>query len=366
LGFVDLLLYTFQLGSMERLLDDQEYLESHDRDGMLSALTRFPLSAKMAIRDAEKLELNGITKKINNLVAVGMGGSAVGGILLRDWLRNISKTPIFVSLGNSLPAWVDENTLVYAVSYSGNTEETLSQYHQALEIGCPLICFSSGGELSNNASLRKIPLVRFPKGYMPRGAIAFQFFGIAAVTRNLGLIGDDAWMEVDEAIGITESLSMEMGPEILTDSNFGKALAEKIKDYIPYVYGSSLYEGVAYRYSTQLNENSKSPASALFFPEAFHNSISAREAPPELLEQVCALIIRDRLEEGTMAAKIDRFIELIAERFGKVVEIEARGEGRLARMISAMCIGDFASVYLGMLYGHDPSSNDSIDALKEL
>jgi glucose/mannose-6-phosphate isomerase len=256
--------------------------------------------------------------------------------------------------------------LVYAVSYSGETEETLSQYRQAVEIGCPLICFCSGGRLSQSASLRKIPLLRFPKGYKPRGAIAFQFFGLAAVTRNLGLIDDKTWGEVEEAIEVAKSLSEEMEPGTPTDSNPGKALAESIRDYAPYFYGSSIHEGVAYRYCTQLNENSKSPASAGFFPEAFHNSVMAREAPPELLEKACAVIIRDLLEEEATAAKIDRFSELLAEGFGGVVEVEAMGEGRLARMISALYVGDFASVYLGMLYGKDPSTNDSIDALKKL
>ncbi len=362
---VDFLLHPPQLRDMEHLLDDPEYLKSHDRDDMLSALTRFPSSAWKAVRDAEKLELGGVSKKtFDALVVAGMGGSAVGGILLRDWLRDVSKKPIFVSRERRLPAWVDESTLVYAVSYSGNTEETLSQYHQAIDIGCPLVCFCSGGTLSRSASLRKIPRLRFPKGYKPRAAIAFQFFGLAAVTRKLGLLDDATWGEVEEAIEVAKSLSLDMGPEAPTDSNPGKSLAESIMGYTPHFYGSSLYKGVAYRYSTQINENSKSPASAAFFPEAFHNRVMAREASPELLEKVCAVIVRDPLEEEAMSAKIDRFTELVAERYGRVVVVEAMGEGRLARMISALYIGDFASVYLGMLYGRDPNTTDSIDALK--
>lgn len=351
---------------MEHLLDDPEYLKSHDRDDMLSVLTRFPSSAREAVRDAEKLELGGVSREVETLVVAGMGGSAVGGILLRDWLRDVSKTPIFVSRGSRLPAWVDEDTLVYAVSYSGNTEETLSQYHQAIDTGCPLICFCSGGKLSQSASLRKIPRLIFPKGYKPRAAIAFQFFGLAAVTRKVGLIDDETWGEVEEAIEVAERLSEEMDPETPTDSNPGKALAENILGYTPYVYGGSLHRGVAYRYSTQFNENSKTPASHGFFPEAFHNRVMAREAPPELLEKVCAVIIRDPLEEEAMAARIDRFTELVAEGFGRVLSVEARGEGRLARIISALYIGDFASAYLGILNGKDPSTMESIDALKRL
>ncbi len=352
---------------MGHLLDDPEYLKSHDKDDMLSALTRFPSSARKAIRDAEKLELGAISNKaFDALVVAGMGGSAVGGILLRDWLRDAAEIPIFVSRGSRLPAWVDEDTLVYAVSYSGNTEETLSQYNQAVDMECPLVSFCSGGALSRSASQRKVPCLRFPKRYHPRAAIAFQFFGLAAVTRKLGLIDDATWGEVDEAIEVAKTLSGEMSPDKPTDSNPGKSLAESIIGYIPHFYGSCLLEGVAYRYSTQFNENSKSPASASSFPEAFHNRVMAREAPPELLEKMCAVIVRDPFEEGGLSAKIDGFTELVAESFGRVVKVEAIGEGRLARMISALYIGDFASVYLGMLYGKDPNTTDSINALKSL
>jgi len=348
-------------------LDDPDYLKSHDRDGMLLALTRFPSSARKAMRDAEKLELGALSgKAFDALVVAGMGGSAVGGILLSDWLRDVAEIPIFASRGSRLPAWVDESTLVYAVSYSGNTEETLCQFRQALDVGCLLVCFSSGGTLRRAASQRKVPCLRFPKGYHPRAAIAFQFFGLAAVTRRLGLIDDATWGEVEESIEVAKALSGEMSPDKPTASNPGKSLAESIMGCVPCFYGSRLLEGVAYRYSTQFNENSKSPASASSFPEAFHNRVMAREAPPELLERICAVIVRDPSEGEAASAKIDRFVELLSERYGRVVEVEAVGEGRLARMISALYIGDFASVYLGMLYGKDPNTTDSIDALKAL
>jgi len=351
---------------MKHLLDDKEYVRSHDRGDMLSVLRHFPSSSRKALYLADELDLDFMPKKIISIVVAGMGGSAIGGILLKDWLRDVSKTPIYVSRKYRLPTWVNDSILIYAVSYSGNTEETLSQYRQAVNIGCPLVCFCSGGKLSQNASIRNIPYIKFPEGYQPRAAIAFQFFGLASVTNNLGIISNEIWEEVEEAISVAEGLSKEMDPRTPLDSNPGKDLAEGIMGYTPYVYGSSLHEGVAYRYSTQFNENSKSPAYSSFFPEAFHNSIMAREAPPGLLKNACAVIINDPHEEEALAAKIDKFTKLLEERFGKVVKIEARGEGRLARMISALYIGDFASAYLGILYGKDPSTTESISTLKKI
>ena len=347
-------------------LNDPQYLQAQDPGNMLQAISRLPKDARKAIGDAEKLSLPRLkTKSLKGLLVAGMGGSAVGGLLLRDWLSDRSATPIQVSRGYHLPAWVDEDTLVYAVSYSGDTGETLSQYQEALNRGSTLVCFCSGGKLSRSASLRKTPCIRYPKGYKPRAAVAHQFFSIATVSRRLGLVDDETWGQVDEALRTLDALSREMDPGTPTAFNPAKRLAESLKGYIPFVYGGEIHETVAYRYTTQFNENSKSPAAHNFMPEAFHNSVMAREAPRELLERCCAVIIRDP-EEESLSPRVDRFTELVSESFGRVIEVDAAGQGRLARILSALYIGDFASAYLAVLYGRDPSSMDSIESLKQV
>jgi glucose/mannose-6-phosphate isomerase len=351
---------------MAASLDDTKNLRAFDTGNMLEAIAEYPQNARKAIRAAEKLSLDKLeSKKITGLIIAGMGGSAVGGLLLRDWLRDRSLIPIQVSRGYSLPAWVNENTLVYAVSYSGNTEETLSQYREAMDRGCPTICFSSGGKLRQSASLEKVPQIIYPKGYQARAAITYQLFSIASVSRRLGIIDDETWSQVDEALKVLKDLSRQMKPDSPTSSNPAKRLAESIKDYIPFVYGGEAHETVTYRYTTQFNENSKCPASHNFIPEAFHNSIMAREASRDLLSRCCAVIIRDS-QDGRLSLKMDKFTELISESFGKVIEVEATGEGKLARIISALYIGDFASAYLAILYGKDPSSTDSILSIKQI
>jgi glucose/mannose-6-phosphate isomerase len=192
----------------------------------------------------------------------------------------------------------------------------------------------------------------------------YQFFTIAVVLKKLGLIGE-SWSEVEEAIKVVANLRKELQPGTLIKNNPSKHLALEVRDYIPLIYGSSIHEAVAYRYNTQFNENGKSPAGTNFFPEAFHNSVMAGEGRKELLRHLCALIIRDPLETPQMAAKINRFIRILKTSFAKVVEVEARGQGRLARILSAMYIGDYTSIYLGLLYGKDPSTTDSIDTLKK-
>ena len=352
---------------MRRTLDDLSSLRRYDSQDMLAKIGRTHQNARETIHDSMNTKLEGLVdRKFKALLIAGMGGSAVGGLLLRDWLVNTCGIPIIVSQGYHLPAWVEEDTLVYIVSYSGNTEETLTQFKEAIERGSSIVCFSSGGKLSKEASINGVPLISFPKNYQPRAAIAFQFFSLATVTKRLGFIDDKTWAEVDESIKVIETITEMMRPETPTEKNPGKELAERIKGHIPFIYGGGLYTGVAYRFCCQFNENSKSPAASSFFPEAFHNSVMALEADIRLLEKLCLIIIRDVQDEEKMQSRTTRFKRLFSDRGCPTFEVKVKGKSRLARMLSALIIGDYTSVYLGLLYGHDPSSTDSITLLKQV
>jgi glucose/mannose-6-phosphate isomerase len=350
--------------AMSSVLDDAETVSRLDPDGMLKAITDFPLSARKALANTEKTKINIKGIEYTSLLIAGMGGSAVGGLLLRDWLRDSLEIPVEVSRGYNLPAWVNQKTLIYAVSYSGNTEETISQYHEALKLGCTIVCFCSGGILEQLAKENHQTLVRFPTGQQPRAAIPYQFYNLAGVTRRIGLIDDKKWSEVEESINVVEALCEDMEPTVSHEVNLGKQLATEVKDYIPFIYAPRLFENVAYRYSTQFNENSKSPAATNFYPEAFHNSVMAREGSEEILSSICAVIIYDPLESQRLNKKIKVSLELMEETFGKIVTVEAKGESNLARMMSALIQGDYVSAYLGILYGIDPSTTESIELLK--
>ena len=351
---------------MESILDQPERMEALDRGGMLEALRRFPESCKEAVEAAEGLPLDGLPRREFKAVAVaGVGGSAIGGLLLRDWLLNSCPVPIHVSRGYHLPRFVGGETLVFTVSYSGNTEETLSALHEALERKCTVIALTSDGEMQRLSAERGMPLLALPRGMQPRAALPNQFFSLATVMRRLGL-ASEAWGEVAEAFEVLEELRDDLAPETPAAENTAKRLALDLMGLVPFVYGPRLFEAVAYRISTELNENGKVPAASGFFPEAFHNAVMGCEGPEEMLRSVCALIIRDPEGSPGMRRKIDGFKELLESGGVRVLEIRARGRGRLARMFSALYIGDYVSTYLGLLYGLDPSSTGSIDALKRL
>jgi glucose/mannose-6-phosphate isomerase len=348
---------------MNTLLDDVEAMGKVDPRGMLDVITALPESAEDAIETAEKVNIK--YRRFRNLVVAGMGGSAVGGLLLRDWLAGTSTVPIVVSRDYALPGFVSRDTLLFAVSYSGGTEETLSSYEEARAKGAKIVAFTSGGEMVKKTRAARITTCKLPTGYQPRAAIAHQFFTLAVAARKAGITGD-CWWEVKEAIDTLKRLREGMRPDVPTKDNPAKKLALELKGYTPIVYGSHIHEAVAYRWNTQLNENGKSPGASTFIPEAFHNATVASEGDPAVLHHLCAVFLHDPADGERLKAKTRRFIDLLKPGFGKILEVEASGEGRLARMLSAMYIGDYASTYLGILYGKDPSTVESINRLKQV
>jgi glucose/mannose-6-phosphate isomerase len=187
----------------------------------------------------------------------------------------------------------------------------------------------------------------------PRAALHYQYICLAVIAKKLSLLNNNG-EDIDEAIEILEKMRDELTIEP-PNRNIAKMLARELKGYIPFVYGSHLLKGVAYRYSTQFNENSKTPAYAGHFPEAFHNAVMISEA---------VLFLRDSTENNRK--KIDGFKKLLETRNVRIYEVKARGEGKLARILSTLYLGDYVSTYLGLLYQVDPSSVNSITAIKQI
>jgi glucose/mannose-6-phosphate isomerase len=348
---------------MNSPLDDLENVGRVDPRGMLDVITALPESAEDAIETAEKVKIK--FRRFKSLVLAGMGGSAVGGLLLRDWLAPTSPVPIVVSRDYCLPGFVGRDTLLFAVSYSGGTEETLSSYEEAKVKMAKMVTFTAGGEMEKRARADRITTYKLPAGYQPRAAIAHQFFTLAVAARKAGIVGD-CWWEIREAIDTLKKLREGMRPDVPTKDNPAKKLALEMKGCTPIVYGSHIHEAVAYRWNTQLNENGKSPAASTFIPEAFHNATVASEGDTAVLKHLCAVFLNDPADGERLKAKTRRFIDLLKPGFSKILEVEASGEGRLARILSAMYVGDYASTYLGILYGRDPSIVESINRLKQI
>jgi glucose/mannose-6-phosphate isomerase len=344
------------------ILDDIDRIKRIDKSDMLSFCVEASKHYNMAAKLAEKLSIS--YPKPQTIIMAGMGGSAIGGELLKDWSRDRIGVPVEVCREYSLPAYADKSTLVLVVSYSGETEESLSVFLEALKRKCMIVCISSGGKLHEIAEKLNVPSLCVPPGMAPRATLPYMFMPMPILLKKLGLVSEVA-SEISETTRILKRVSDANSPRKPLKENFSKTLASNIRGTVPVVYGFGFYRAVAQRFKTQFNENSKIPAKWEYFPELDHNEIVGWEAVKELAKCFSVILIRDSDEPESFRHRIEATKELIHEQSVGMFEVQAHGESSLAKMCSVICIGDFTSVYLAILRGIDPTPVKTISLLKE-
>lgn len=344
------------------ILDDVKNIRSMDRSGMIS----FCLNSAKLYREAAALagEIKINLPKPETIVVTGMGGSGIGGDLLKDWAKKRTTVPIEVNKDYELPEYAGKKTLVFVTSYSGDTEETLSAFLDALKRKCMVFCVSSGGALIENAERLGVPYLRVPGGMPPRAALPYMFVPLLMYLEKAGLV-EGASKELAEAMQVLEKISQDNASSKPTVENYSKVLALNIGKTSPVIYGFGFYRGVAMRLKQQFNENSKVPAKWDVFSELNHNEIVGWERAEELGECFSAVFLRDHDEPDAIQSRIEVTKELVEQAGVGVLEIWAQGKSSLARMISTILVGDFTSVYLSVLRGVDPTPVKTVNFLKD-
>lgn len=355
-------------------LDDSRFLKSIDKSNMLELCLKTNELCKEAIAVARRSRLPKnaqVSKnfritygKPNNIVIAGMGGSAIGGDLLHDWLLSRVSVPIEVCRDYNLPAYANEETLAFIVSYSGETEEALSALLDAVERKCMVVAVASGGTLISFAKKLHLPYMTVRSGLQPRVAVPYLFFPLAVILEKIGLISG-VENEFIETTGVLKALADENASRVPLKKNFAKKLAWELRSTIPVVYGFRQYRAVAVRFKSELNENSKIPAKWESFPELNHNDVVGWEAASELTKSFTVVLIRDLDEPPEIHNRIEATKKLSLPKARKVLEIQAKGKSALAKMFSVLFLGDLTSVYLAILLGVDPAPVKIITSMKK-
>ncbi len=345
------------------VLDNAERIKQIDKSGMLSFCVETPKHYSEAFKMAKNVSVD--YSKPQTIIVSGMGGSGIGGELLKDWARDRITVPIEVNKEYSLPAYANKNTLVLIVSYSGETEESLSAFLDALKRDCMIFCVTSGGKLLELAEEIGVPFLRIPSDMpQPRVALPYLFLPMPVILEKISLVSNISG-EFSEVIQTLEKVSVENSPERSVNDNFSKMLASNIVGTVPVIYGFGVYRAVAQRFKQEFNENSKVPSKWEFFPELDHNEIVGWEELGKLAKCFSAIFIRDKNEPEEIRHRIEATKEIVCSESSKVFEVWSSGKGKLAKMLSTICVGDFTSVYLAILRGVDPAPVKTIALLKE-
>jgi glucose/mannose-6-phosphate isomerase len=339
---------------------DKDSIERLDPGGMLGDVLAQPLQLGDALWRAESADIRPRDLP-GGLVVCGMGGSAIGGDLALAALGDRATRPITVVRGYALESWIPPESLVLCASYSGATEETLACFEAAGAAGTQRVALTTGGALAELARAEGVPVIGVPAGMQPRAAVVYMTVGALECAALCGA-APALHAEIDTATGLLERLVEEWGPGAPEDS-LAKRVARELDGTIPVVHGAASTVAVAQRWSTQINENAKSPAFSNKLPEAGHNQICGwergrAEAP------FSGVFLRDPDQHP----RVHRQIELMAaevERTGApVVQLESRGESRLERVLSLVLLGDIVSVYMAVLAGIDPTPVEALERFK--
>jgi glucose/mannose-6-phosphate isomerase len=347
------------------LLDDVVKIESLDPRDMHRLIYEFSAQLQEAAEIAQRTPIRlpaGIP--LHNIVVTGLGGSAIGGDLVRSYLSEELKIPLLVNRDYFLPAFTSPSTLCIASSYSGNTEETLSAYADAKAKGARIVCITSGGTLEQKARADGFPVFKIPSGYPPRAALGFSAMSLLCCLASLGLIADKS-ADIKESIALTAKLREEYRRETATEKNLAKQLAVKLYGSIPLIYAANHhFDAIALRWKGQMCENAKLIAYSNVLPELNHNEIVGWEFPPKLLSSLSVVILRDAGDYARVQKRMEITKEIIRTKAKEVIEVRTQGNSLLARIFSAVHLGDYVSFYLANLNAVDPTPVAVIDYLK--
>lgn len=350
-------------------MSSEEYseLKGLDKFGMLNFIEKAPdylrstlnlIKSGEALSQSKNFEsLEGL--KVENIVISGLGGSAISGDIIVDWTWEKSSIPIIVNRDYKLPRFAGEKTVVIAVSYSGNTFETLNQFYEAYKRKCILFSVSSGGKLMKASEKLKVPFLKVKENIPPRAALPCLLPAVTYISSMFEhsiLISD-----LETAANKMDEVKKELEFNRKIEDNLAKKMALNIIGKYPVIYAFANMGSVARRIKTQINENSKISAKFDFLPEVCHNEIEGVFFPVK--ENICFLFIEP--QEKIEKIVSEEFKKVLKENgFINIYDIPAKGETKIEKILTSIYFGDFLSFYLSLARYVDPTVTKNIQKYK--
>ncbi|MDD5551912.1 MAG: bifunctional phosphoglucose/phosphomannose isomerase [Candidatus Pacebacteria bacterium] len=323
--------------------------ENSESNNMRRVILDFPKQFRVGLDAVKKTVVNRKLKNISNIIICAMGGSALPGNVLKSANANLrfTKLPIFIHRDYGLPSEAKKESLIICISYSGDTEETISAFREARKRNLKMAVITSGGKILNLAKRNNIPLAIVPFGIQPRCALGYQFASLAKILSNFGAI-----KSIDRQL-----LAMEksLKPERIEQS--GKKIAKKLKNSIPVIYSSGSFSSLAKIWKIKFNENSKIPSFFNFFPELNHNEmVGIGETKLKEAKKILKIIIiRDKNEDRNILKRMSVMANILKEKKFDIFFIDVKEKGFFEKFFSNILLGDWVSYYLALFQKIDPN-----------
>ena len=345
-------------------------LKNLDKSNMFDVLRTFPEQIKHSLEIGQSINFANSIGNSDNILILGMGGSAIGGDLLRNYLSENNDTnhiEIKINRDYTFSPHLAKDSLVIASSYSGNTEETLSGVRLALEHTKNIVCITTGGELESIAKENNLNIIKIPESFQPRCAIGYSFFPLLYLVMKSGVLDNSVIKRIESEIVSTldrlKQLSNEYSIENIND-NFALSIAENLKNKIPIVYTSRAMETVGLRWRGQFQENSKRAAFGSVLPEMNHNEINSWQYREDFNKNFLFFLLEDSLDHAQVSKRFDYLEKVLLNEKRELKRLKSVANSHLERMFKAIYLGDWISFWLAIITEKDPTAIDIILGLK--
>jgi glucose/mannose-6-phosphate isomerase len=344
-------------------LNDFNAFNQHDPQNMLAEIDNLPAQLEKAWKLGQSQPLAEMTG-IRQVIIPGMGGSAIGADLLAAYITPSCPIPVIVHRDYGLPAWAHgPETLVIASSHSGDTEETLDSFSEALHKKCKLMAVATGGQLAEHAMQAKIPLWKFEHAGQPRAAVGFSFGLLLAIFARLGLIPGPA-KELAGAVDAMKKQQETLRADVPVSQNPAKRLAGQLVGRWVNVYGSGCLAPVARRWKSQINEIAKAGAGFEVLPEADHNALAGLINPADFLSRTATLFLSAPSDHPRNHLRGELTRQGFMNEGLNTDVYEAQDGSPLASIWTTLHFGDYTAYYLAMAYGVDPTPVEVLENFK--
>ena len=342
---------------------DVKQIESLDSDNMLEHIVSMPTQIINAWNHGLALPVPD-ANNVSNIVILGMGGSAIGGSLLQTLIEPECKVPISSNRDYEIPHFVGPDSLVIALSYSGNTEETLTAVESAQQQGAQVVSISTGGEISTLTQAHNGLSWIYDYKSQPRAALGYSLVLPLVLLHRLGLARNFS-ADIAETQTVLNDQNNMLGAKSSLATNPAKRLAGQMLERIILVFAADPLSPVARRWRGQIAENSKAWAQYEELPEMNHNSVVGLERPESFIDKSFVLFMNSPAAHPRNQLRADLTRQLFLESGHNTDTITAQGKSRMAQMLSMVHYGDYVSFYLAIAYGIDPTPVNNIAWLKE-
>jgi len=331
-----------------------------DKSNMRQIILNGPKQFETGLSLAKQISFD---RSFSSITISGMGGSSLPVDVLKIYVddllnkkdKNINHFSIFQNRYYTLPPEAYENSLNVISSYSGNTEETIASFDEALANNLPCIGISSGGKIEKICQEKKVPFIKLPEGIEPRMATGYFFGALFQILINTGLI-DDMTEEMISAASQIEEKSQELEKR-------GEEIAKKIVSKIPVVYANIKYRSIAMIWKIKLNENSKVPAFWNYFPELNHNEINGFA---NTNGGFFALMLKDDQDDKQNLKRYNATEQIYKNKGIDSEIIDLEGNSVLEKIFFSLHLGDWVSYYLALANKQDPTPVNMVEEFKKL